>query len=90
MNLNLVLCVSWYVSLVLDTRVHGVFYSVSADTQPIPIEFSWGISQAQQGIYFPENGDSRLPCCQTLVVVYERTHCYITETGHIYAQKMLT
>lgn len=89
-SFTLILCICWYVSLVVDTRVHGVFDSVSADTQLIPTEFSWVIPQAQQGKHYSENGDSRLPCCQTLVVVYESTHSYITETGNCYAQNMLT
>ena len=90
MSFTLVLCLCRYVSLVVDTHVHGVFVSVSDDTQPIPTEFSRGFPQAQLGKYYPENGGSRLPCCQTLVVVYGSTHCYITETGNFYAQNMLT
>jgi hypothetical protein len=70
--------------------VHGVFDSVSADTQPIPTEFSRGFPQTQLGKHYPENGGSKLPCCQTLVVVYESTRCYMTETGNVYAQNLLT
>jgi len=81
MNFTLVLCICWYVSLVVDTRVRGVFDSVSAGTQPIPAELCRG--------RYPENGGSRLSCCETLVVVYESIHCYITETGHFYAQNVL-
>jgi hypothetical protein len=90
MSFTLVLCICWYVSLVVDTRVHGVSDSVSADTQPIPTEFSRGFPQAQLGKHFPENGGIRLPCCQTLVAVYEITHYYIAETGNFYDQNMLT
>jgi hypothetical protein len=78
-SFTLFLCICWYVSVGVDTRVHGVFDSDSADTQAIQTEFSRGIPQAQQGKYYPRNGGSRLPCCQTLVSVYESTHCYITE-----------
>ena len=46
MSFTLVLCICWYVSLVVDTRVYGVFDSVSADSQPIPTEFSWDFPQA--------------------------------------------
>ena len=82
MSFTLLLCICWYVSLVVDTRVSGVFDSVSAGTHPIPTEFCRS--------RYRENGGSRLPCCETLVVVYESIHCYITESGHFYAQKVLT
>ena len=82
LNFTLVLCICWYVSLVVDTHVRGVFDSVSASTQPIPTEFCRG--------RYPENGGSRLPCCEIVVVVCESINCYITETGHFYAHNVLT
>jgi hypothetical protein len=90
MSFTLVLYICRYVSFVVDTRVHGVFDSVSADTQLIPTKFPRGFPQAQLGKHYTENGGSRLPCCQTLVVVYESTHCYVTETGNLCAQNMFT